>query len=127
MYLAIHLPIDLPTYIPIHPSTHTYLYLPTYLSTYLPVYLPTFLPIYLSIYLRTVNMGTLHTMHILCSFYVADELFPSSKKTENLQSLFVRAVRGSYAKPAALPSTHPASLLASALIKMQQVSAARAR
>lgn len=26
-------------------------------------------------YLTTVNMGTLHTMHILCSFYVADETF----------------------------------------------------
>lgn len=26
-------------------------------------------------YLTTVNLGTLHTMHILCSFYVADKNF----------------------------------------------------
>lgn len=30
-------------------------------------------------YLTTVNLGTLHTMHILCSFYVADETFSIEK------------------------------------------------
>jgi len=57
-------------------------------------------------YLTTVNMGTLHTMHILCSFYVADGSF-SIARANSGSGCLTMVVRKGLARRAKLAASVP--------------------